>query len=683
MNLFPYGRGGPEPLGSFKISGPYLCHLLRLGREREFQQSPGFIFYSYSFVMKQRSGTISFLATKNGQEDKDPVKVSVADAKEFLAYIEANKNVAVAARPTAPADLITETKMKLLMNRLLPYATLLVGTELYMKAERRKLLSMISAAVTNDLAMWAVFFTEAQPDKYLSEIYDNAITSAVLEIDKPNWYEPDVHIRRNLANKLSKSDRREILKAHPLMSARIHAAQQSVFWKYIICGEDQPFGEVLDYWRRVEFQERGTPHSHNLINIRIKPDGVSEDSLTRTTDTEENLRQRALVMEKVCSFATATLEPRHECDLMDLPEDTQEHEHFRVREQHFEYKVDRLAVKDADYPCKERFHAAGRSFHRNVLNEIEDSSVQSQYRRLQTVNQMHVCQPSCFKYCKSSGPQVCRYDFPKKLIAGNFDSATIISCKDRRGRQRIRVEPPRNNAHLNVCCTSPLIVLACKGNHDVQYIANKCGGGEYVSKYASKTDTADCRAMLNAINRKLAAKTIYLLLNESLTLRSTLRAVSSALVSAQQIGAVHACYVLCQASSLVQSTRQNVYVNALHRDELTQLPIELDMHALEDMEEDDNALATAVGSTMGKRDAYAEFYKYHVQQFEECLVDFYSLLSAYRIKSHDPSVKKSIVPEGLSGPLRVDSGGFVINPKSFILKEVCYCMFNLICVVIT
>jgi hypothetical protein len=214
-------------------------------------------------------------------------------------------------------------------------------------------------------------------------------------------------------------------------------------------------------------------------------------------------------------------------------------------------------------------------------------------------------------------------------------------------------------------------VLACKGNHDVQYIANKCGGGEYVSKYASKTDTADCRAMLNAINRKLAAKTISLMLNETLSFRSTLRAVSSALVSAQQIGAVHACYVLCQASSLVQSTRQNVYVNAFHREELTHLPIELDMHALDNMEEDDNALASAVNSTLGKRDAYGEFYKYHVQQqFEICLVDFYSFLSAYRVLAYDRSVKKTNTPEGLSAPLRIDTGGFIINPRSFILKEV-------------
>ncbi len=64
------------------------------------------------------------------------------------------------------------------------------------------------------------------------------------------------------------------------MSARIHAAQQTVFWKYIICGKAAPFKVVKDFWRRVEFQERGTPHSHNLINIELTPGGINEDSLS-------------------------------------------------------------------------------------------------------------------------------------------------------------------------------------------------------------------------------------------------------------------------------------------------------------------------------------------------------------------------------------------------------------------
>jgi hypothetical protein len=32
-----------------------------------------------------------------------------------------------------------------------------------------------------------------------------------------------------------------------------------------------PFGVGKDFLRRVEFQERGTPHSHYLINIELIP----------------------------------------------------------------------------------------------------------------------------------------------------------------------------------------------------------------------------------------------------------------------------------------------------------------------------------------------------------------------------------------------------------------------------
>jgi hypothetical protein len=191
----------PEPSSSFKLSQSYLSHLLKLGRDREFQQVPGFVFYAYSYVMKQKSGTISYLATKKNPDDISPVNVSVADAREFVDYIEANRNIHALLRAAPPQDLITETKMRLLLARLLPFAALLVGTELYMQSERKKLLSMISAAVTNSNAMWAYFFTEAQPDKFLSDIYDNAITSAQSEILKVEWNE-SVEVRQANANVL-------------------------------------------------------------------------------------------------------------------------------------------------------------------------------------------------------------------------------------------------------------------------------------------------------------------------------------------------------------------------------------------------------------------------------------------------------------------------------------------------
>jgi hypothetical protein len=120
--------------------------------------------------MKNRAGTLSYLATNKGHVDDNPVRISVTDAREFIDYIEKQPTRrASGGRNGAPSNLdtlITETKMMMLINKLLPYAYLLPGTELFMKSERKKLLSTISSPVTNWNAMWAYFFTEAQTDMF-------------------------------------------------------------------------------------------------------------------------------------------------------------------------------------------------------------------------------------------------------------------------------------------------------------------------------------------------------------------------------------------------------------------------------------------------------------------------------------------------------------------------------------
>jgi hypothetical protein len=95
---------------------------------------------------------------------------------------------------------------------------------------------------------------------------------------------------------------------------------------------------------------------------------------------------------------------------------------------------------------------------------------------------------------------------------------------------------------------------------------------------------------------------------------------------------VHACYVISHSNKLVQSSRGNLYVNALKRSEITERPLELDPNVLECMDDEDGAVVNSVRSQFGKRDAFYEFYKYHCQRFRgECPVDFYAFLSAYRL----------------------------------------------------
>ena len=62
---------------------------------------------------------------------------------------------------------------------------------------------------------------------------------------------------------LSAEQKRELLCSDPITTAR-HFSQR--FQKFIafLKGSSKPIGEVVDYFWRVEFQLRGSPHVHSL-----------------------------------------------------------------------------------------------------------------------------------------------------------------------------------------------------------------------------------------------------------------------------------------------------------------------------------------------------------------------------------------------------------------------------------
>eukprot|EP01034_Spumella_vulgaris_P024801 gene24801-31181_t len=615
VNLYPYGEGGPDNDGhDLKMNGPYVTSLLNIGRGREFQQSPNFIFYAYSWKMKMKVGTVSWLATRNGTDEVDPAdRITVEDCKEFLEMCKTtrSRNPTGVYNATSTDDLtslISETRMWKLLSRLHPFSAELPGSEMYMVAERKKLLSMISSPATTSGGIWQFFFTECQPDTHLSEIYDNAITSVsplITSLGVP-WYAEN-ELRESHSDMLNKSQRAKILRDHPYLSARLHALQQTAFWDCIIMGKHQPFGKVVDFWRRVEFQLRGTPHSHNLICIARSSTSVSEDSLLNPDDPIAV----APVLSLVNDLTTACLQPRAEGDVTELSTLRDDvHEEERKRETEPNFNPDRATYfQDATHPGRQRFTAVGRDFRYNKrTGKIVNLKVQSLYRRLQIANQLHSCRNSCYKYCKYGAVKKCRYGFPKPVLEGNTEHAVIRREKDRRSRLRIKVEPARNNRNLNVSSTNPLIALACRGNHDIQYMANSFGGAEYVSKYASKADAPDSKGLLNVVNRKLASATLSLSLrNESLTLRQTLRIVGNAVATSQQIGAVHACYVLAQPNALVQSSRVGIFLNAFARKEIAFRPLEFNGAVLEEMDQTDSAVRDSPSTQLGRRDAYHAF----------------------------------------------------------------------------
>ena len=63
----------------------------------------------------------------------------------------------------------------------------------------------------------------------------------------------------------------ELLRRHPLQAVMFFERRLDSFQRNVIMGKDKPLGTVKDYWMRIEFQMRGSPHVHSFWWIEGAP----------------------------------------------------------------------------------------------------------------------------------------------------------------------------------------------------------------------------------------------------------------------------------------------------------------------------------------------------------------------------------------------------------------------------
>lgn len=66
-------------------------------------------------------------------------------------------------------------------------------------------------------------------------------------------------------------EKSEILRSNPVTVARMFEQMFHIFMRDVIMGPSEPIGKVVDYFQRVEFQQRGSPHMHCLFWIDGAP----------------------------------------------------------------------------------------------------------------------------------------------------------------------------------------------------------------------------------------------------------------------------------------------------------------------------------------------------------------------------------------------------------------------------
>jgi len=70
------------------------------------------------------------------------------------------------------------------------------------------------------------------------------------------------------------------LRSNPVSAARHFQYRLDAFLKHVILSKAEPVGQILYYFYRIEFQQRGSPHAHGVLWVKDAPDPEKDSPTT-------------------------------------------------------------------------------------------------------------------------------------------------------------------------------------------------------------------------------------------------------------------------------------------------------------------------------------------------------------------------------------------------------------------
>ncbi|KAA0701445.1 ATP-dependent DNA helicase PIF1 [Triplophysa tibetana] len=116
--------------------------------------------------------------------------------------------------------------------------------------------------------------------------------------------------RTQTVEELQWADRCELLRRNPVTAARMFDYRWHCFLREVLMSSAHPIGKIKDYFYRVEFQQRGSPHVHCLFWIENAP------VIDKNTDEE--------VIQFIDKYVTCEL-PSQDDTLLDIVTSVQQH----------------------------------------------------------------------------------------------------------------------------------------------------------------------------------------------------------------------------------------------------------------------------------------------------------------------------------------------------------------------
>ena len=171
-----------------------------------------------------------------------------------------------------------------------------------------------------------------------------------LSADDMNWFDlmcvlsncDGMSLDDDQVKELSPGERSRLLCSYPVIVAQHFSHRFNAFVNHILKGDSKSIGEVVDFFWRVEFQQRGLPHVHSLWWVKDAPNlqtvdgkrmapGFIDKHITCRVPKEgedDELRQLVLRVQRHSHMSTCHKEGQSRCQF-DYPKQSSETTHLK------------------------------------------------------------------------------------------------------------------------------------------------------------------------------------------------------------------------------------------------------------------------------------------------------------------------------------------------------------------
>ncbi|XP_062600922.1 uncharacterized protein LOC134262538 [Saccostrea cucullata] len=228
-HLFPSGNFSWNEDRDVKISLSRYFNIRLMNADNRFAKDTNYIFFS------------QYMSELNQVIEKTQISI-----RKSLSRLDNRK--AVTSEMLQNPDVLS----KLFKNdEALRFMQPIRGTPAYWSATQKDLFAMLRQL---GIPTWFCSFSAA-------EFRWNEIIGSILHHENDSRSPSD----------LDWSEKSEILRSNPVTVARMFEYRFHMFQTNVILSPSKPIGNVIDYFVRVEFQQRGSPHMHCLYWIENAP----------------------------------------------------------------------------------------------------------------------------------------------------------------------------------------------------------------------------------------------------------------------------------------------------------------------------------------------------------------------------------------------------------------------------